>query len=894
MKKGLDKITVKRWLLGSLQHVLALMISILVAVIVMNSYIIVDNMYGEQIRYNIAFLENSEAFVESDIFTEMFRSSINDITQFAVIKGQMETDSTFDGNKLVDVTEYVNRKTNKSDCPITAVYSLEDLIKWGRYGTAMLEWNFQSKKDFLVFFGDEGNEYLYSLCREIGEEILLPYTDEELSLMTPEQIDEEMHDELTERLTNTQFVNSLFDKIVEQMETKGGKKPEVVVTSGGQEKITLSVLDCRYMTTDGQNILQIATDWVSYSMLEMNVIETIINMSDNYSKYTNRNEVYDPGNTNVQFVIRTTTVDGIKHYTNMSSEQVNRDVATLNGHFKMLGKYVIYSPDDMKFQSNAEITEDEMFNNVSGYEYAFPENTQIWIGVDTKFSVENDQYFYVYNTYDNVVPHIWKYLLGILFCGLGWIVLSLYFTITTGKVYDENGKMVSKLNFFDKIPTEIVGIALFAFVIGFVMGFVHLSDVLENNIYFKYDSWISDTSYAKTYFVMLISAYGVAMSIVVQIFWGSFLRRLRFGVLWKGSISCKIFTIVLKMMRGISRNRIVVVRTLIPYNVFLIFNLAGVLGLYITMRMEVLFFVLCLITLLAVDISVGFYMYRRASEVNDIIDGINKIRAGDVNFVLDSENLHGDNKELAEAVNNIGEGIRIAVETSMKDERMKADLITNVSHDIKTPLTSIINYVALLKREKIQTEPVKGYIDVLDAKTQRLKHLTDDLVEASKISSGNIVLENAQMDLYELIMQATGEFSEKFEDCSLQTVINDCQDHTVIYADSRRMWRVIENLFNNVCKYALPGTRVYIDVQNVKGKVEASIKNISQNALNFKPEELTERFIRGDISRTTEGSGLGLSIAKNLTELQGGEFIIFLDGDLFKATVRFPEYKVEQ
>ena len=890
MKKKLEKIKIKRWLLGILQHGFALMISILVAVIVMNSYIIVDNMYGERIRYNIAFLENSEAFVESDIFTEMFRSSINDITQYAVIKGQMETDGVFDGAKLVDVTEYVNRKKHKSDCPITAVYCLEDLIKWGRYGITMQEWSFQSKKDFLVYFAPDGNDFLYNLCKEIDEEIVLPYTDEELSLMAAEDIEKEMQARLTEKLTNRQIVDNLFEKVVEQMENEGGKKPQVV-TNGGQEQVILNALDNRYMTTDGKNIVKKASDWVTYSMLEMNVIETIINMTDNYSKYINRNEVYDPGNTNVQFVVRTNTVDGIKHYTNMSSQQVNQDVVTLNDHFKSLGKYVIYSPDDMKYQSNVEISEDEMFNNVSSYEYAFSESTQIWIGVDTNFKVENDQYFYVYNTYNNVVPHIWKFLISILFFGLGWIVLGIYFTMTTGRIYDEDGKNVSGLNAFDRIPTEIAGIAVFVSVIGFVMGFSHLSDVLETNIYFKYDSWISDTSYAKTYFVMLIAGYGVLFSILLQLFWGSFLRRLRFGVLWKGSISCRILNVILRMFRGITRNRIAVVRTLIPYNVFLVFNLTGILGLYVTMRINEMYFTLCLLVLLGVDIAVGFYLYRRASEVNDIIDGINKIRAGDVDFVLDSENLHGDNKELAEAVNNIGEGIRKAVETSMKDERMKADLITNVSHDIKTPLTSIINYVALLKREKITTEPVKSYIDVLDAKSQRLKHLTDDLVEASKISSGNIVLEKAQMNLYELIMQATGEFSEKFEDCGLTAVINDCQEYTTIYADSRRMWRVVENLFNNVCKYAMPGTRVYIDVHNVNGKVEASIKNISQSALNFKPEELTERFIRGDISRTTEGSGLGLSIARNLTELQNGEFIIFLDGDLFKATVRFPEYR---
>jgi len=226
----------------------------------------------------------------------------------------------------------------------------------------------------------------------------------------------------------------------------------------------------------------------------------------------------------------------------------------------------------------------------------------------------------------------------------------------------------------------------------------------------------------------------------------------------------------------------------------------------------------------------------------------------------------------------------------MKDEKTKADLITNVSHDIKTPLTSIINYVNLLKREGITTEPVAGYIRVLDEKTQRLKQLTDDLVEASKISSGNIELIMAPLNLGELVNQAIGEFYERFEEKDLTIVLSATQRSSAIYADSRRMWRVIENLFNNLCKYALPGTRVYIDITNEDGKVECSVKNISANPLNIRADELTERFIRGDVSRSTEGSGLGLSIAKNLTELQKGEFVIHMDGDLFKVCIRFKEY----
>ena len=228
----------------------------------------------------------------------------------------------------------------------------------------------------------------------------------------------------------------------------------------------------------------------------------------------------------------------------------------------------------------------------------------------------------------------------------------------------------------------------------------------------------------------------------------------------------------------------------------------------------------------------------------------------------------------------------------MKDERMKADLITNVSHDIKTPLTSIINYVDLIKRENVENPKVQEYIEILDIKSQRLKQLTDDLVEASKISSGNIILKWEAINLVELLNQSIGEFSDKFEEKKLTPIIRSTKSALMIEADSRRIWRVIENLFNNIFKYALSGTRVYIDLQetniDTEKQVILSILNISANPIKVDTEELTERFIRGDESRTTEGSGLGLSIAKNLTEVQKGKFEIFVDGDLFKVVLAFP------
>ena len=224
----------------------------------------------------------------------------------------------------------------------------------------------------------------------------------------------------------------------------------------------------------------------------------------------------------------------------------------------------------------------------------------------------------------------------------------------------------------------------------------------------------------------------------------------------------------------------------------------------------------------------------------------------------------------------------------MKNERMKADLITNVSHDIKTPLTSIINYVNLLENENIEDEKIRNYIHILNEKSARLRQLTEDLVEASKISSGNITLEMTKINLVELIYQTSGEFNEKFETRNLTVVTKLPKDSVVVMADGRRIWRVLENLYNNVAKYALEGTRVYVELDKQEEKAVFSIKNISSKPLNIPSEELTERFIRGDVSRTTEGSGLGLSIAQNLTKLMGGKFDIILDGDLFKVTITFP------
>ena len=225
----------------------------------------------------------------------------------------------------------------------------------------------------------------------------------------------------------------------------------------------------------------------------------------------------------------------------------------------------------------------------------------------------------------------------------------------------------------------------------------------------------------------------------------------------------------------------------------------------------------------------------------------------------------------------------------MKSERFKAELITNVSHDLKTPLTSIINYVNLLKMEEVENPKAREYMRMLDRKSQRLKKLTEDLVEASKASTGALTVNREKIGMCQLVDQALGEYEEKLEARKLTVVPSLPEGETYVYADGRHLWRVIDNLLGNCAKYAMEGTRIYLELVRGKGQVTLSIKNISRDPLNVPPERLMERFVRGDESRTTEGSGLGLSIARSLTELQGGTFELAVDGDLFKATVTMPQ-----
>lgn len=260
---------------------------------------------------------------------------------------------------------------------------------------------------------------------------------------------------------------------------------------------------------------------------------------------------------------------------------------------------------------------------------------------------------------------------------------------------------------------------------------------------------------------------------------------------------------------------------------------------------------------------------------------------GDTSAKVELKGLPPFLKEHAIAMNQIGEGVNVALEERTKSERMKTELITNVSHDIKTPLTSIINYVDLLKKEKIDNDKAKEYLSVLSRQSNRLKKLIEDLIEASKASTGNIKFTMEDVNAGVLLNQSIGEFTDRLEANNISLVTNIPNDSVYLKADNRYLWRVFDNLMSNIVKYAQPNTRAYIDLEATNDRVIFTFRNTSKNELNISADELMERFVRGDKSRFTDGNGLGLSIAKSLTESMGGQLNLAIDGDLFKSILEF-------
>lgn len=452
-----------------------------------------------------------------------------------------------------------------------------------------------------------------------------------------------------------------------------------------------------------------------------------------------------------------------------------------------------------------------------------------------------------------------------IFSSILLLIIAIYLFWSIG--YKKAVEGIS-LNTWDKMPYEIASIICFNVV------FLAVAFVLNsgNSMLFYY-----------TIVFLYVIAYIIAY-IACAILGITTIKRIKAKTFWKSFLTYKIIRWLYHKMKKFIEE----VQKKTPTSRKIFWSYWGFIGINLVI---VAFFIgaISIFLLLAFWIA-GFYIIRKyVRQQDEIKEALEKIYQGDNTIYLDTNQLQGILKEMAVYINDIAGGFSNAIEESLKSERLKTELITNVSHDIKTPLTSIINYVDLLKKEDLQDEKIKEYVEILDRKSQRLKKLTEDLVEASKVSSGNVQLNIELINLKELLNQSIGEFRDRFEEKKLQIETNLPKEEIKIKADNRYLYRVIENLFSNVTKYALDHSRVYIDMTKEKNKIIISIKNISKDKLNISSEELMQRFVRGDKSRYTEGSGLGLSIAKSLTELQGGKFDIHIDGDLFKVTMQWQE-----
>ena len=399
-------------------------------------------------------------------------------------------------------------------------------------------------------------------------------------------------------------------------------------------------------------------------------------------------------------------------------------------------------------------------------------------------------------------------------------------------------------------------------------------------------SFASDALYSSMAFVRaaVIGVSIVFYSILVYLFCMTLAARLKVGKWWRNTIIYRFFRMIFRLIRGIVRSFPLTWRVALGYCVFMLINIICILVLpsngsflgflfFLTLDSGMLAF-LCIVT-------IQMKMLQKAGKA---------LADGNLDHKVNTENLYFDFKEHGENLNRIKDGITKAVDERMKSERFKTELITNVSHDIKTPLTSIINYIDLLKKEHLEGEKAAAYLEVLERQAGKLKKLTEDIIEASKASAGVIAVNLERTDAVELLNQSLGEYGERLEKSGISAVVGAPESGAWIHADGRLLWRVFDNILQNICKYALPGTRAYFDIIPQKDRIEITAKNISASALNISAEALMERFIRGDSSRSGEGSGLGISIAKSLTELQGGTFAIQLDGDLFKVVLSFPMF----
>ena len=464
---------------------------------------------------------------------------------------------------------------------------------------------------------------------------------------------------------------------------------------------------------------------------------------------------------------------------------------------------------------------------------------------------------------------------------LGFLTCSALFLFLLCSAGHRAGREEAVLNLQDRIPLD-----LYAFA-AFFLGALVVSAIWDMAVWGRMPSLLVEGFNSPYLMTWLLLALGVeSVVLIVLAFCMTLATRIKTGTLWRNTVIYRVLRLGWRalcwMGRGIRtlcRNMSLIWQTILIYSAYALVMLLVCRETYYS-PMATLFW-------MGVNMTVLLAVCFVTLQLSRLREGARRLAEGDLSYHVPTEHMFFELRRHGENLNSIGAGMTRAVEERIKSERLKTELITNVSHDIKTPLTSILNYVDLLKKEPAASETASEYIAVLDRQARRLKKLTEDVLEASKAATGNIKVELGRTDAVELLGQCLAEYVERFQTASLTAVMQTPGKPAFILADGRLLWRVFDNLLGNIAKYAQPGTRVYAGVTREGKEVVIALKNISRDALNISEEELMERFVRGDSARTSEGSGLGLSIARSLTELQGGHFGISIDCDLFKAELRF-------
>lgn len=868
MKQQWYKSNVAKGLLIVAQHIL--LVVMVTSLMWMMSY--------PALRGELFVGKPAKKYEDTVSFSNQLMEISNEVANGVGLRGKFETDGIYDPMRIVDVEDYYQKSVVNNEDASGLAYYLQDLYNWGEqiYGNDDTSGDLSAEVEYASQELEDDNNII--VCKRSNGTYHYYYYKEFEEQIDSGQLQFVMSNE-NEKITGEYILDELHNRSRYEGENQGQQFKGLQNAEGKIEYIDCWSYDGRWMKEryqpiGGASIIEIANSnpqWngrlnEAFEMLD----STVAMIFNEMTTYKDLDESYQEGDTNLAYMFVNEETGQVftnrKEYEDYS--KVEENLKKIRG----MGKYTIVKPKLADFESNLKDTEATQWRNAIKYSTG-GKNFIYAVGVDTSYPIQDDFHAenLMYEKYGSNARGI--AIFGVLAAVL-FIIFMVWLTCIAGRNM-KDGEL--HLNWFDHVKTELAAVILgLLWGIPLMLAYTGIP-VSSLGAYDDGGTIVYQVDYvynALPYMLAggIIAAYTCGMFLIGYL---SLVRRIKAKTLWSNSI--------LKWLCGfvgqLFRNLHTIWKVIVLFAVF-----AGIHWLaFLSWRDGIWFFLA-----LASEAVAFVFLIRQAIGRHRIRVGIEKISGGEVDYKIPINGLGDEQSDIAMKVNSIGEGLDAALEESMKSERLKTDLITNVSHDIKTPLTSIINYVELLKQENFEDPKIQRYLEVLEAKSQRLKTLTEDVVEASKVSSGNITLEFMNINLVEMIQQTSGEFEEKFKARGLKEVLTLPEGDAIIRVDGRRMWRVLENIYNNAAKYAMEGTRIYADLEVRDLSVVFNLKNVSEQQLNITADELTERFIRGDISRSTEGSGLGLSIAKTLTEMQGGRFDLYLDGDLFRVTITFP------